>query len=443
MQSQEMPVDVQDHWDVGSEIESKRDCWRIIQRRLPRILEDFFKAFSKYPEVGNVETPAREALIAEQFNNWRALLTSDLGAEYQAQVKKVGLARMRAGLSPHWFLVGTEHSVMHINSLIRASLRLQRKRAEILCDLVRRISLYDIDVSINSYLDFNLRRASKRRTNIETALENFKASVTDMTGTVAETSSVLRVMSSELRADAQSTVGKADSIASASTQTENCIRSSAAATNELSRSIGENRNMADRACNLASEAARDTHTLESSVDKLVGAVGEIGEVIVLIKSIAEKTNLLALNAAIEAARAGASGRGFGVVAAEVKSLAQKTARATESIDEKIRALQLASQRTIVDIQTTKGTITEIVGIGDTIAAAAADQAGVTSKINAAIEVAVDQARLIASAMTDVRAASVTTYMAADKVSEFATVIDGRIEVLRSDIDGLLRQVLAA
>ena len=88
------------------------------------------------------------------------------------------------------------------------------------------------------------------------------------------------------------------------------------------------------------------HSLETAI-AIENSVKDVSSIVGIINDVASQTNLLALNAAIEAARAGEAGRGFGVVASEVKELANQTRRATKDIVEKIAQMKEATSAGVV------------------------------------------------------------------------------------------------
>lgn len=173
------------------------------------------------------------------------------------------------------------------------------------------------------------------------------------------------------------TTRQASTAASASQQTSSNVQAVASGAEELAASVAEISQQVGHALRISEEAVHEGDRTNTIVGGLSEAAQRIGDIVNLINNIAAQTNLLALNATIEAARAGDAGRGFSVVAAEVKNLAGQTAKATDEISAHIAAVQGTTEQAVTALSAIGHRITEINSISVGIASAVEEQAAVT------------------------------------------------------------------
>ena len=130
------------------------------------------------------------------------------------------------------------------------------------------------------------------------------------------------------------------------------------AADQANEAAGQGASLVTKAVAAINQVSESADALEHEVGELNMQAGEIGRIIGVINDIADQTNLLALNAAIEAARAGEAGRGFAVVADEVRKLAEKTVAATKEVEEAIGTIQDRSQHAMAAMHQTSGQVGE-------------------------------------------------------------------------------------
>lgn len=191
---------------------------------------------------------------------------------------------------------------------------------------------------------------------------------------------------------------RATASAAAATQISGNVQAVADAINEMSSTVLDISANAGAATQVAGEAVDVVDLTKASITRLVGSSVEIGDVIQLIRSIAQKTNLLALNATIEAARAGELGKGFTVVASEVKALAQQTSAATAQIADRITAIQHDTGEAMMATEQVSSIMDRIAEVQDRIAAAVYQQAATTNSMTHNADHAAQRTTMIAESI---------------------------------------------
>jgi methyl-accepting chemotaxis protein len=179
------------------------------------------------------------------------------------------------------------------------------------------------------------------------------------------------------------------------------------------------------------------------VSSLSASVDEIGEVSNLIRGIAAQTNLLALNATIEAARAGDAGRGFAIVAQEVKGLAAKTGKATEEITRQIQSIEQTTASSVQTMKTIAATIAQLDDLANDVSVAVRQQDTVTREIARNAGAAAKGTRDVSANIGGVSAAAVKTGQVANTVLSAAGDLAEQSHRLRQEVERFLTQVRVA
>jgi methyl-accepting chemotaxis protein len=292
-------------------------------------------------------------------------------------------------------------------------------------------------------------REEERRTAERRRHDDMMALAADFEQGVGTVSAGLRGVSEQVRREAEALARTADATRSdagasaiSAAEVSSGVQSVATASDELTASIGEISRQISNASRMTDDASQQARAVAVSVGALSRGADQVGDVVQLIQAIASQTNLLALNATIEAARAGDAGRGFAIVAAEVKGLAGQTENATVEITARIGEIQSATKAAVDAIARITGAVSSIDEVTSTIASAVEQQSAATREIaSTAQQVACGVAAAVQGIQGVGRAAD-DTGDGAERVMTHANGLKTEVESLDGQVREFVRRLRA-
>ena len=208
----------------------------------------------------------------------------------------------------------------------------------------------------------------------------------------------------------------------ATAETATNVNAVAAASEELSASIGEISQRMSQSRAASDQAFQDTHSADEATRRLAQSTESMSGIVQMIQDIAGQINLLALNATIESARAGEAGRGFAVVASEVKHLANQAAEATRRIASEIEGVQAVSGDVVTSLVKIKQSIESVREYVTATAAAVEEQSAVTQDVSSNMTGASTSVASIDSNICNIASAIDQTGSAINQTREAAKVL---------------------
>lgn len=386
--------------------------------------------------VNILETEAMESVYRVQKIIWLAALA------VLAAVGLISVFYARTITTPIKSLMSTMDVLANRNYAIDVPFR---ARGDELGDMARSVEVFKqnglaIQKLESEQAALKIKAEEEKKASMNKLASDFDSRTAGIIKSLAAAATEMQATAAQMTAASSNTAHASQIVASAAAEADSNVQTVAAATEELSASsmeIARQISSVAEKSNRASSAAVET---SQQVGELNSLADSIGEVIGAIKDIAEQTNLLALNATIEAARAGEAGKGFAVVADEVKKLATETASKTIQIDERVGRIQSAIRGTVDAVGRIIEDVQDIDHSTATVASAVEEQNAATAEIGRNVSEASSGTQQVAQNITDVQHSAEETGEAAGNLNSAATELAEIAENLQTQVTIFLKEI---
>jgi methyl-accepting chemotaxis protein len=417
--------------------------WPVLEPAVDRGLHAFVAAERLMPTVAKA-FEAHGPLIHRTEKAHLALLLSGRFDEIYAQsCQDICRIECEIGLSARTRMIAGALLIEAMLKGLAKHFRWSPERIAEIGALVTRAVTFDLAITQTLYQDAFAAASAARHQNIDAAIGGFEQQIGALVGDLKGASDSLFSQAEAMRVGAQETTGRTKVAAAASAEMARSVSLTIGATDELEKSIAEIDRQSANSLELSHASSHDAENSMSALRDLGQAAEQIGSVVEMISRIARQTNLLALNATIEAARAGEAGRGFGVVAAEVKALADQTARATKDISLQIGAVQKAAERSTDQIRGIVERMKDMSSFTSAIATSVQQQAAATRSISEAVRVVADHSSRAKDGVGEIERIAGRNVATAAEIIEWTRRLAAGANNTERQIDEFFAQVRSA